>query len=58
MGHDRCPIFLSSHSFEEWLDPNLKNSEALLQILKTKKETLKFKTTIDRPLKAGWEKSK
>ncbi len=35
-GHDRCPIFLPSTNFEQWLNPNALNESEVFSILKQK----------------------
>jgi len=38
-GHDRCPIFLSEKFLDSWLNPNQRNINEVLDILKNKEET-------------------
>jgi len=38
-GHDRCPIFLESNRFDEWLRPEEKKVEFLLSLLDHKEKT-------------------
>lgn len=57
-GHDRCPVFLKSSGWEQWLEPGPQDGKALMQILKENRADWKFQTAIDRPMRPGWEKRK
>ncbi len=49
-GHDRSPIFLSEESFNDWLDPAMKEAQ-LLELLHSQKDDKSWTAEIDRPLK-------
>jgi putative SOS response-associated peptidase YedK len=55
IGHDRTPIFLKPEAFETWLaaEGSPADSAALLREMKA---VLELEVSVDRPLKAGWEK--
>jgi putative SOS response-associated peptidase YedK len=54
-GHDRCPIFLKSDTYNEWLSLQADGEKTQSFLLESVRK-LDFVATIDRPLKAGWEK--
>lgn len=56
-GHDRSPLFLSSTDAKEWLRL-IGNPKDQLQFLSDRTLRPNLTVTIDRPLKAGWEKRK
>ena len=41
MGHDRCPLFLSSEKMDEWLNPKGKTKKQMYEIL-SKREEVKY----------------
>jgi putative SOS response-associated peptidase YedK len=58
VGHDRCPVFLREESFAEWLSPEPRDADKVINFLRENKKEINFKVKIDRPLKSGWEKRK
>lgn len=57
-GHDRTPIFLKNENAFEWLDLLKKDDEFMREELLRQAYHPELNVTIDRPLKAGWEKRK
>jgi len=49
-GHDRSPIFLDEKSFNDWLNPTMKEAQ-LLELLHSQKDDKNWTAEIDRPLK-------
>ncbi len=58
IGHDRCPVFIDPTGFEAWLDPLFSDGPALIELLKSHQQKLRFQGLIDRPMRPGWEKRK
>lgn len=56
-GHDRSPIFLEFDHAAEWLRLKTK-SQSMVDFLLSNNQKPELEVTIDRPLKAGWEKRK
>lgn len=49
-GHDRSPVFLAENSFNDWLNPTMKEKQ-LLELLHSQKDDKSWTAEIDRPLK-------
>ncbi len=58
MGHDRTPIFLESSDAEAWINSEGEEASQLKSFLLSKKYKPKLTTTVERPMKPGWEKRK
>jgi len=58
MGHDRSPVFLDPDDAEAWLASEGEEPKALKDFLIEKKLQPELTTTIERAMKAGWEKRK
>ncbi len=55
VGHDRQPIFLSKESAKKWLELQAAAPETV-EFLMTEALTPQLSVSVDRPMKAGWEK--
>jgi putative SOS response-associated peptidase YedK len=55
-GHDRSPVFLKESDAEEWLKNEGEDSKELKDFLSKKQLEPELETSVDRPMKAGWEK--
>ena len=56
-GHDRCPVFLKQSSWEKWLNGDAREmAKNKVQFLLSNRAEIIFEASMDRPLKAGWEK--
>lgn len=55
-GHDRTPVFLREEGFDEWLRGGERDSGELRSVLEEYRDEPPLAVSVDRPLKAGWEK--
>ncbi len=56
VGHDRSPFFIKHSAVEEWLSPDKKTGEELMNLLKRSRDNPGLQAKSERPMKAGWEK--
>lgn len=55
-GHDRAPIFLTTEGSAKWLEKGAEVSDDWYNFLKNNAISPKLSSTLERPMKAGWEK--
>lgn len=58
VGHDRSPVFLPKNSMHEWIAPEKKSADRLIEFLKIKQVVPDLIAKKDRPMRPGWEKRK
>ena len=58
VGHDRCPVFLKSSAFKEWLNPKDTEPDSLKKFLLNNQDLVDFTVKKDRDMRPGWEKRK
>jgi putative SOS response-associated peptidase YedK len=55
-GHDRSPVFLDETAAEEWIRGGRQEGGKLVQFLEHRRAHPKLEPTVQRAMKAGWEK--
>jgi putative SOS response-associated peptidase YedK len=56
-GHDRSPVFLDETAAREWIkEAPEEDGEKLVRFLEERRTTPALAVTVQRPMKAGWEK--
>lgn len=56
IGHDRQPLFISEQHLDEWLAQGELPPAKLKDLLQKLRQDPALKVSVDRPLKAGWQK--